>query len=219
MRISSKVLILAIAMLAFLGNGSQAANSRVTPPPDECPEVTTEIAKLRSRNKNVRNQAQERIVALSQNSDQLRQCVIRSMSDILRAPRTFSDPALFLKYPELYDVWNGAVDVLAGIGAVETIPALIDCIRCNDGAFNLGLRHFHAAIALVGFGEAAIPGLENALANRPPEVRYLIVMVLHEIGGEKAKEILIRRLKTEEDDSVTRLIKNVITNWRNLKPE
>jgi hypothetical protein len=214
MQISSKVLTLTIVLLVMLGGKSEAANSRATSPADDCPEVTTEIAKLRSENKNVRNQAKARILMLSQNSDQLRQCVIRSVSDIVRAPRTFSDPALFLKYPELYVVWNEAVDVLARIGAVETVPVLIDCIDCNNGLSSLGLRHLHAAQALIRFGEAAIPTLESALQNSTPGVRRLIVMVVHDIGGEKAKDVLVRRLRIEGDDSVALSIKNMLANWK-----
>jgi hypothetical protein len=212
-----KVLTLAIVLLALLGVKSEAANSRVTPPSDDCPEVTRELAKLRSQNKNVRNQAKERIVVLSQNSAQLRQCVIRNMSDIVRAPRTFSDPALFLKYPELYVVWNEAVDILASIRAIETMQVLIDCIDCNDGPASLGLRHLPAATALVRFGEAAIPSLEGALTNSPSEIRRLIVMVLRDISGEKAQGVLMRRLKIEGDDSVASLIKNMLANWKELK--
>lgn len=149
---------------------------------------------------------------ISSRSENSRRCVIDKILSITALPLSFSDKgiSLFLKAPELFVEWKKTTDILATVKATEAMDTLIDCLNCNDGRFGLGIGQFPATKAIVKFGDQAIPKLERALEEKPPEIRRMAVQALHAIGGEKARLILIERLKTETSKSVADTIRNLL---------
>jgi HEAT repeat protein len=137
------------------------------------------------------------------------------MLNIAALPTTRSDKArpLFWEMPGLYIQWIEAVDILGEMRATEAIDTLVACLDCNDGPSSLGLGHFPAALSLIKFGDLAIPKLEVVLRQNPGRNRSRAAMTLAEIGGEKAKSILLEILKTETDKSVTDVIENILLGW------
>jgi hypothetical protein len=118
--------------------------------------------------------------------------------------------------PEQYNSWEGSVLILGDLRAHEAIDILIACLNCNDGTGSLNVAATYPAFdALAKIGQPAIPSIENELVKTPvvpSNIRYLSVLLLLRIGGQKERQFLRRLLDTETDSLVKKEIRNHLSN-------
>jgi hypothetical protein len=213
----SKLLTLALTIFVtfFAGSGRSETRAAAQENSSNCSRIALLVPRLRSRSDAMRARAKKAILRTSRRSESSRQCAIQKMLDIAALPTTRSDKArpLFWETPGLYLQWIEAVGILGEMRATEAIDTLIACLDCNDGPSSLGLGHFPAALSLIKFSDQAIPKLEAVLRQKPVRNRSQAALTLAEIGGEKAKLILLETLKTETDKSVTDVIENILLGW------
>ncbi len=109
----------------------------------------------------------------------------------------------------------------AGLGS----PALLDLIQLDREAFNARFRHNpvkrpkrrgflrNVAVALGNSGvQAAVPALISALDDEEPLVRGHVAWALGQLGGDKAKEALKRRLEIEKVAEVRGELKDALAS-------
>lgn len=93
-----------------------------------------------------------------------------------------------------------AIEALGAVGGAEVVPPLLAAARHADGvrpeAEAAAVREAVIA-ALAATGEAGVPGLLEAVADRQPRVRECVVAALGAIGGERAADGLTRALNDD----------------------
>ena len=99
--------------------------------------------------------------------------------------------------------------LLSQLKAVETLDLIVRELD-QKGLLPsmLSLNTAPMVDAIVGFGEAAVPYLEKALAVERLSLKQKACIALGEIGGAKAKRCLERALQRESDQDVIWFIKD-----------
>lgn len=181
-----------------------------------CPKLGSLIRRLRSSSQKTRDRAKNEVLVLGKQSPNSRQCVISTMRKIFaKVIRQHSNGLMFaVRSPRSYRQWSEVTDTLGTMKATEALDLLIDNLDYNNGTTTLGVGHFPAARATVAFGDEAIPGLLRALKNGSVTKKYLAAFTLREIGGDKAKQALVRAISEEKDVQTSADLNNLLQNWK-----
>lgn len=202
-----------VTLIALFGLTGRAALATTRGTLKECSEIEPLIRQLRS-DETERETAKKSLLLFASHSSNSRQCVINRLLKIAAAQdRTFE----FLKFPDRYLEWTGAIDILYKMRATEAIDTLIDCLECNDGRGSLSVGRYPAALVVSKFGEEAIPKLAEALKQKPPRTRYMAARVLHHMGGDKAKEVFEKAIPRERVKWIADAMKNMLITWHSLR--
>jgi hypothetical protein len=150
------------------------------------------------------------LLAIARKSLKARANVIQSLISTIQDPATNTNHGL----------WLITSEIIAELRAAEALDFLIEHIDYNL-YFTLSLSGFPVLRAIVKFGDAAIPKLEEAL-HRPDAsiaTRYLAGTALGMIGGAKAKQGLERALKVEANEIVLNTIRWYLTELSKVPPK
>lgn len=173
--------------------------------------VSEAIQSLRSaENQDEVEISKRKIITLSHKSKLLRHEVIKELMKIIDTPEAHSKQVIDLDY---YRVLCASTELLGDLEAKEAIPLLIDIISCNDGMVSLSTSQLPAARALVAIGEDSIEGLKKVVLEEASPRKYPALLALSEIGGDKAKEVLVETLRNEKDEQLRMVIKQMLQNW------
>ena len=136
-----------------------------------------------------------RLIAISRKSRVARRAVIAALVETFQ-----SDPS---------DTRFYIAHLLSQLKAVETLDLIVRELD-QKGLLPsmLSLNTAPMVDAIVGFGEAAVPYLEKALAVERLSLKQKACIALGEIGGAKAKRCLERALQRESDQDVIWFIKD-----------
>jgi HEAT repeats len=168
------------------------------------------IDQLSAEDRVMREVAQKGITRLALQSDENRKAVI---AELLKA----AEMPAFRHRLESHSVsasylWAGVGEILGNVQAREAIDLLISCVDCTAITESVTDTYHHkpAVRALLGMESLAVPKLSVALGDPNPEIRGYAALTLGLIGGNDAKEALIRAFKFEQDIKVRKWIQGAL---------
>ncbi|MDT5270147.1 MAG: hypothetical protein QOH49_2333 [Acidobacteriota bacterium] len=125
----------------------------------------------------------------------------------------------FLRSPERYREWKEAVDMAVTIRATEALDPLVACLECNNGMSGLGPGRFPSVMAVVKFGDEAVPRLAQALRQKPPAARFRVAQALYVIASDSSREALSAALRETKDRQFAAELRELLRNWKGTNRE
>lgn len=105
------------------------------------------------------------------------------------------------------DFWRfeGLALALSNENYSDSIPTLVECVNTTSFFTSLSRNRFPAQMALLKFGNDALPELRRS-AIQPGDPKCSIISLLFEIGGANEKDLLLSRLKLVKDPNAEECI-------------
>lgn len=208
------MLIIGVAALCWLNSEGllaryvvNKAESSIQSKPDTVQTIDALIERLRTTDVPQSAEIKSKLIYLASQSSENRSAIVDRLLKIA------GDLSL-RDNPEDYGLWKNSVLILGELREESALAILVKCLDCNDGILNFKLDYFPASIAVRDIGPSAIPHLLKLIESKPEPrrlERYLAVLILNEIGGEKEEQFLRKQLSFEQDDRVVRVIKYVLS--------
>jgi len=161
-------------------------------------EISAAIQKLSlARSSDVQQRSLDSLRRYANKSGECRQQVITTLTatmDKRNLDLAFDQQSFYL--------WHYGAKLLAEWKAVETLDFLIAHLDLDDGS-PFPLDHHPALVAVIDFGELALPKLAETLRAKPDlDTRQYVVFCIASIGGASARQVLSDALKAESDRCV-----------------
>lgn len=168
------------------------------------------ISSLLSKEDNVRQEAERRLIDVARTSSQHRSEVILALLKSVRGIDELDGNHDVLKTSFLY--WRSATNIFAALKATEAINVLIQCVHCSNG-YTGTMGEPPASIALIQMGAVAVPKLSEGLQRDPDGFkRVKIALCLGRIGGTEASLALKRALRREREKAVRDAIRFILAS-------
>lgn len=171
-------------------------------------EIDLLIKQFRNGDLKSNTAARARLNQIASESSKRRSEVVGKLNQIA------SDFDSLGKTAEDWNYWEGSVDTLGSLKAIESIDLLISGLDRTNGFGDLDFLAYPAARAIRDIGTPALESLENAMVqpqkyNTP--IRELIARLLGQIGGRSEVPFLKRVLSSEKDTSIQTQLKRTIS--------
>jgi hypothetical protein len=196
------------------GSGSVAPSSATAAPAaqeDDSRQLRQWLSGLRSPDNKERAAAKEALVEAAGKPGPARQYVVGELLKLVAVGDWRED---LLRSPERYREWKEAVDIAGTIRASETLDALVACLECNIGMSGLGPGTFPALMAVIKFGDEAVPRLAQALRQKPPAARFRVAQALYVIASDSSREALSAALRETKDRQFAAELRELLRNWK-----
>ena len=168
------------------------------------------LRQLRSLDEKEREGAKNALIAFSSESASSRQYAI---GELLKIIDVRGERADLMVSPERFLEWKEAADILGTLKATEAIDLLVECLDCNNGRTGLGPGRFPATVAIIKFGDEAVPKLAKALEQKSFGIQLRAAQALYVIGSDAAKESLEGALRETKNKRMAAEIKDLLRNW------
>jgi HEAT repeat protein len=169
------------------------------------------LSSLRSPDDKERAAAKEALVAAAGKPGPARQYVV---GELLKLVAVGDWREEFLRSPNRYREWKEAVDIVGTIRAAEALDTLVACLECNNGMSGLGPGRFPAVMAVVKFGDEAVPRLAQALRQKTPTTRFRVAQALYVIASDSSREALSAALRETKDRQFAAELRELLRNWK-----
>jgi hypothetical protein len=101
-------------------------------------------------------------------------------------------------------------NILADLKSIEALDILIDCSEYRDFLGGFSSRHYATQPAILSYKESAMPTLMRKMSKSTSEIKCNIANTLAEIGGDEAKDFLIKTKADEKDKKVLECLTSCI---------
>ena len=112
--------------------------------------------------------------------------------------------------PSNYREFEGITQVISKAKLNQSLKLLVGCVNQSPTDLGMSAAHFPAQLALLEFGERAIPEIENGLNSNKDEIKCPLLFILAEIGGGPARDILFSYSRTEKNDNLLRCARRAL---------
>ncbi len=137
------------------------------------PGIKLLVSDLSSDDEKVRIHAERTLIAVGQESAELRTDVVQALLWSVATHEDLNNGRCFILGSK-FSYWDSVTNIFAELRATEAIDLLIRTIHCNNG-FAGSLQQEPSFDALVKMGQLAVPQLAEALKHEPGEFRKLLL--------------------------------------------
>lgn len=159
-----------------------------------------------------RVEAQKELLNTANLDDGNRRLVLKALLEVVNS----QNGEIITCGPSCYREWEGAVETLGQMAAVEAIPALASRVSMNYGAYSLGIAFFPAARALVAIGDPSVPALLQVALNNPkPLNRSVAFRGIYAIHTQTALLAMEEIARKASDPNLRRDAHDALEGWEN----
>jgi len=173
-------------------------------------QVQSLLRSLGSTDSRKRAETKTAVLVLSNNSSATRQMILSELIKIADIPCPYTVP------PFRNAQWEDAVELLGSLKALESLNVLTHHLDCTTGA-SLAPDMYPATKAIIRFGQPAIAALQIVLKEGRTSERFMAVQALWAIGGDEAKDAIVRAASIEKDKHLARMMKDLLGRWKDKK--
>jgi hypothetical protein len=114
-------------------------------------------------------------------------------------------------------IFEEVINIQSRFRSESVVEDFVGCINHSSAVAGLSSSNYPAQVALIKYGDFALPVLRKNLLSGKQKVKCSIALILPEIGGKEALSILKEALQRETDKEVLscieKAIKSIDTNY------